>query len=345
MPQTLRLLIRAVGGIIGFYFVLWLIASVWVGGRVDTIDTVRSLNDIYKSDAREFVYRLPAFCEQAKHQRNLIFVGGSTAYAYDPAVIGPYVKGWAVSRIGLDFANITQMRQTVDMIRACMDSETFARSRFVLGVSYPSMAKNSNRFPTPYTMLELEQQRHGLFTGKPGALRPTVPWKDMRWTIIAARPVILAHYVVTGVSDFFGAARLRLGKFRQGAGHVEDSQAHREANELRFNDALIGAAPAPAFEEQGRDFAALVNEIRAGGSDVAVISVPEQTFVRQRQKFIGAYYAWLGAFATAHKLTLLHHPYTDADFRDGVHANAAGTARWSAAIAPAVVATLPPAGR
>lgn len=339
MPQSLRLVARAALWIIGLYAVLWVVASIWVGRAAPTLDTDRGLTDIYKTDVREFVYRLPAFCEEAKNRKNLIVVGGSTASAYDPAVVGPFVKDWAVSRIAIDFGTVIQMRQSIAMLRQCMDPQTFASTRFVLGLSYVSMANSKHRFPTPYTMLELEQMRHGLFAGEPGQLRPTVSWPSMKLAVEAGRPVILAHYAVTGLSDSIGAARLQLGKLRQGA-KPEPAQAAREAEEVGFYDAMMDAPPAEGMAEQASELAALVAEVRAAGSDIAVIAVPEQSFVRREAKYITAYYDWLAGFATDHDVKLLRHAAADGDFRDGVHADVAGSAKWSRAIGPAVAGLL-----
>ena len=142
MPQSIRLVIRAAAWTLGLYAVLWLIATIWVGNRETNLDSERGLTNIYKSDVREFLYHLPGFCEQARGKKNLFIVGGSTAFAYDPEVIAPYAKDWAVSRVSLDFGNITQMRQSVALLRQCMGEKAFAGTRIVLGVSYISMATN-----------------------------------------------------------------------------------------------------------------------------------------------------------------------------------------------------------
>lgn len=341
IPQPIRLVLRAAAWAVGLYAVLWLIATLAVGGRPANLDSERGLTNIYTSDVREFLYHLPGFCEQARGKGNLILVGGSTAAAYDPALIAPAAPGWNVSRVALDFGNITQMRQTVALLRQCLGPQGFPGTRIVLGVSYVSMAKNSNRFPTPFTMLELEQKRHGLFTGKPGALSPTVPWKHMALAVNAGRPVILAHYLVGGPKTFLANMRKEIGRLRHRGPPPARDPAAQQAEEIRFDDSLLGADPAPALAEQGADFAALIREVRQAGGEIVVTSIPEQTYLRQRSAHIGAYYGWLNGFAAAQNVTILRHPVTDADFRDGVHATPEGADRWSRSIAPLIAATLP----
>lgn len=335
MSQSLRLVVRAALWIAGVYGLLWLVASIWVGGPAATIDTYRAQADIYKSDVREFLYRLPAFCRDAAGQKNLLLIGGSTGGAYDPAIIGGFAKGWSTSRISIDFGNVTQMRQSIALLRQCMDKQSFASARFVVGVSFVSMASDAKNFPTPYTMIELEQMRHGLFTGAPRRLKPAVPWDRMETVIDIGRPVILAHYLATSSSDGIADARLRLGTLRQGAKPDVD-QATREARDVALYSETVPAPVRTGIAEQAAELAALVADVRAGGADVALISIPEKSFVRRDIAGVATYRAWLARFARDHDVALLHHPASDADFRDGAHADDAGSARWSRDIGPAV---------
>jgi hypothetical protein len=339
VPRALGLVLRAAAWTVGLYVVLWLVSSIWVGHRSPNLDTDRGLHNVYRTDVREFLYHLPAFCEQARGRNNLIFVGGSTSWAYSPDEIAPYVKGWTVSRVSLDFSNVTQMRQTIALLRQCMGKETFARSRIVIGLSYVSMAPDATRFPTPYTMLELEQKRHGLFVGGPRALRPIVPWEQMGLVVDAGRPVILAHDLATRVKDELGQVRQAIGRLRQGAVPKLDAAAH-EASELAAYDGFMGKDAAFSLRDQGDQLAALIAEVRAAGSDVIVIAVPQKVFVRKKARYIDAYYDWLTAFAQDHALTVLRHDYADADFYDGSHASPEGAVRWSRAVAPSIAAIL-----
>ena len=316
------------------YAVPWLAGSFWIGARPRSIDTIRGLSDIYRTDIREFVYSLPAFCENAKGQKNLLIVGGSTANGYEPDVLARSVPGWTVSRVALDFGNITQMRQSVEMLRDCLGPEAMRNTRIGLAVSDVSFAPNKRRFPTPYTMLELEQRRHGLFAGAPGQLQPVVAWPDMGVVVSAIRPVFVLHALVTDVSDGFTELRKKIGKIRSNAAPPTAAQA--EAEELRGAAELIGQS----LDEQRGELARLLDEIRAAGSDMFLIQVPERGFVRERSPQYSLFNTTLRDFARDRNVVLLSHPADDSELRDGVHATRNGAVLWSERLGPQLAPTL-----
>jgi hypothetical protein len=311
------------------YAILWLIASLWIGNASHSIDTVRGESDIYRSDLREFVYGLLAFCESAKAQKNLIIVGGSTAEGYEPDVLSRFVPDWTVSRVALNFGNITQMRQSVALLRNCLGPEAMRNTRIGLAVSDPSFAPNKRRFPTPYTMLELEQLRHGLFAGPPGHLQPVVGWSHMGLVMNAIRPVFILHALVTNVWEVAGSLKRKIGIIRQG--HLpKPTQEQVEAESLRYGNSLIG----PSLDEQRSELAGLLDDIRAAGSDMFLIQVPERRFVLERLPQHSLFTATLQQFARDKDVALLQHPADDSELRDAVHATRDGASRWSERLGP-----------
>jgi len=328
----MRHLLKALGrvGIAAMliYGLAWLVAGFWTPSRAPiSIDSEDGRFDYYRTPIREFVYRLPAFCADATTKRkNLFIIGGSSASAYRPNLIEPELPGWTVSNISLEFSNITQIKQTFELVRSCLDPEVLKNSRFVLGINYALLGPNELRWPARYTMLELDMLRHGLFAGSPGAVDLVYSWPHTRILIAAMRPIFLTYALSFDAWQWITSAASHLG------GYLID-QSPEALRERQYQVLLMYMGPfePDAMDEQVHELETLEAEVRAAGSDIIFLDIPVEHWLDNRLPHQAWYRSWVLDHTRDRGVPYLApSPVADLnDFADLGHANPSGAVRWS----------------
>ncbi len=325
MRQTLRILAIAAGVTLAVYAVLWLMSGLWdTPAKASALDTPQGEHDLYATTLGEFAYRLPAFCATAHGQSNLIFIGGSVARAYRPDIVGPELPGWTISDVSLDYANITEIRQAFEMMRNCLAPDGLRNTTFVLAVNMLQFTPNHHVWQTPYTVLELELLRHGLFEGEPGHVRPIMPWRWLRPVVDVMRPVLAAY----GLS-YRGGIELN-DAYRKWEGIWHRPGADR-AKEIQGLKSHFDATDLSALQEQIDELDRFVAEVRAVHAKLIILDMPIGNWLAGSLPQFTAYRDWLPGYAKRNAI-----PYidlvasgSDDDYVDGFHANAVGERRWS----------------
>jgi len=322
--RTLRLL----GATCAIYAGLWLLAGVWVDAdRQDGgIDSRKGDHNIYRTPIREVIYNLPALCRRGQDRRHLFVIGGSTAKAYRPEILTHFLPNWTVSNISLDFGNITQARQAVSLLRQCLGDGAFARAKFVLGIEYILFSENKRRWATPYTVLETEMLRHGLFAGSPGNLVPIVPWQWQPFAISLMRPIFAAYGIRYDIWQVMIARANKLGD------HLNALDAEKRRDREYANlVGLMGPAEPAVMQEQREELDRLIAEIHGQGAQFFLLDMPVQEWLRQRSPHFTMHRGWIRDYAHSRRVGYVDMTFdgVDEDFADGIHANAQGAERWS----------------
>jgi hypothetical protein len=338
MRHVLRVLTLAAAATLTAYAVLWLVAGLWdTPARASAIDTPQGDDDLYSTPLREFVYRLPAFCAPARTQRNLIFIGGSVARAYRPEIIAPMVSGWTVSDVSLDFANMTEIRQALTLMRDCIGLGGLRDSTIVLAINFLQFSPNSRIWKTPYTYLELDLLRHGLFDGEQGAVAPVLSWRWLPFAVSAMRPVLAAYGLAYRINLDLEDVLLHWAGAR---GRPDPDHAQ----EIRGLITHFDGTGRHALQEQIAELDRFTTDVRAAGARLIILDMPVQGWLRDSMPQFHTYRNWIADYAQRHGTPYIDHAFagTDDDFRDGFHANAAGERHWSALAAGALEPLLTP---
>lgn len=332
MRQALRVLSLAFATILGLYGLLWAATAAWdTPVRASMIDSPQGHMDLYSRPVREFGYRLPAFCAAAREDRKLVFIGGSVAQAYRPDIIGRSLPGWSVSDISLDNANITEMRQAFRLMRDCLGEDGLPRSMIVLAINFLQFVPNRQSWQTPYTYLELDLLRHGLFDGPQGAVSPVLPWRWLPATVSVMRPVLAAY----GISYRFSVELEDFLHRRFGVRGLPDPGHVRQLQDMirKFD----GTDPS-ILAEQASELDALLAEIRAAGAEAIILDMPFEGWLRDGMPQFATYRHWMTDYVKRTGVRYIDHVYrgNDGEFRDGYHALPHAEARWSALAAEAL---------
>lgn len=326
MRQALRVLSLAFATTLGLYALLWAATAVWdTPVSASTIDSPRGLTDLYGRPVREFGYRLPAFCATAREQRKLLFIGGSVSQAYRPDIIGRSLPGWSVSDVSLDNANITEMRQAFRLMRDCLGADGLRGSMIVLAINFLQFVPNRVSWQTPYTYLELDLLRHGLFDGPPNAVSPVLPWQWLPTTVSVMRPVLAAY----GISYQFSVELEDFLHRRFGVRGLPDPGHTRQLQDMirKFD----GTDPS-ILAEQAAELDGLLGDIHAAGADAVILDMPFEGWLRDGMPQFGVYRDWMTAYVKRTGVRYIDHVYrgNDGEFRDGYHALPVAEPRWSA---------------
>jgi len=325
-------LVRAVARISGWaaaiYLALWIIATLLLPiTRADQpLDSFNGRKSIYATPVRELIYSLPGHCNTAPRKR-LIILGGSAATAYRPAALRAATNADEVDNLALDFSNITQIRELFADLRRCLGEDALRSTTFLFVTTYILFAANNNRW-ADYTVYESEKIRHGLYSGSPKALTPTIGPSLMPWAIDALRPVFALYYL----KYKSGSVVKILVKFAS-ALWTHPSSAEIQAKYLRKVERMVaGNTDGAAFGgEQFLELDRLVSDIRASGAGLIFVEEPVGSLVRQGGRSFASYRTRMASFRLQHSIPLvdLSASASDAEFLDSLHATLGNHALWT----------------
>jgi hypothetical protein len=141
------------------------------GMDTELIDTQFWQNTPYGSEARLALYGSHMLDRPGK---NLIFIGASNIReSFRPDQVNRLIPGYNIHNMGLSGANITEIRQTIELISHSISAEKLRESWIIIGLGYLNIRKTETKWPDGRTMIEKEAirlpilfQEAGLFYGE-----------------------------------------------------------------------------------------------------------------------------------------------------------------------------------
>lgn len=276
-----------------------------------------------------------------------ILLGASNVLAgFRPSQLQALVPAATVHNLAIGGANVTEVRQMVDLVLEAQGTAAHRHNVFVIGLWYGLFADDAARWYTPErhpgdTDLDIERYRYGFYRRGAAGPVPVLPPRRLDDGVALIAPFLLLDRLArdAGKALRVGRAVAAGGPADAGGALVPGEGAQREY--LRFWDAYMGRSGALA----DAPFTALVqtvDTVLASGGRVLLVDLPlprwhaegspyEASYRRQRQALLQR----LNGRAGVSFLSLRDADRPE-DFSDEVHPRPRVTARWAERLALAL---------
>lgn len=244
--------------------------------------------------------------------------------------------GIPVHHFALGGANLTEVRQVVDLALEALPAEALLDLTVVVGVWYGLFVDDAARWKGKPTDIDVERFRYGLYRRQSDAVVPRLPAGWLPFASLALRPLLALDVAVKGT----------LAPYRHS---IERGPPPADLDEVRLDEAFKeramrhwnGETGPPAFlpSEQFERLEEMVQDLAARGVRVIVLDLPIPAWHMARSHHFAGY-------------QLQKLPYFDAmralpgvrvvdwqadaaedDFYDEVHPKPRTAIRWSALLA------------
>jgi hypothetical protein len=129
--------------------------------------------------------------------RKIILVGASnTGNGFRPPIMQPLVNCAKISNLGIGGANISEVRQVIDLVHEVQDEGARRSDTFVVGIWYGMFTGSEVRYADPDrhrgdTDIDIERYRYGFYRRTPDGPVAVLPpkWLDAGVTLL--RPLLL----------------------------------------------------------------------------------------------------------------------------------------------------------
>ncbi len=332
--SLLRTLARVVAWSIGTYLALWIAATLlWpITPTNQPLDSLNGQKTLYRDPIREVVYSLPMRCD-ATPKRRLIVLGSSAAKSYRPEILRAAVNADEVDNLALDYSNVTQIRQLFTDLKSCFGKKAMRSTTILFITTYILYGESSRCYPSGYTVYEAEKIRHGLYSGKPNALKPTFDPTLMPWVIDFLRPVFAlyrAKYDLTWVE-----LKIEWEWDHLGDGQMTPEQ--RQVNNLQHLEAWVPEEDdGDNFgSEQFQELDSLVSDINGSGAGLVFVEEPVEGWLRRRARSYVSYRVRMAAFTEERSIRVidLSSSAKDSEFVDLLHPKSNQMAQWTERLA------------
>jgi hypothetical protein len=233
----------------------------------------------------------------------VIVLGSSAAKSFRPEILRELVDADEVDNLALDYSNVTQIRQLFQDLESCLGKEALRSTTILFVTTYILYADRSRCYPDGYTVYETEKIRHGLYSGKPDALRPTFSPALMPWVITLLRPVFalyIAKYDLTWL-------KLKAGWEWHHFGDGRATLEQRRADNFQHLPAWVPEqSDSENFgNEQFQELDRLIRNIKATGARLMFVEEPVEGWLRQRAQSYRSYRKRMAIFAATHAIPVV----------------------------------------
>jgi hypothetical protein len=308
------------------------------------LNTAASRDTIFMTEPK-YIYlnRAPLHEESDK----VVIVGASNVIAgFVPSELVTLISPSAVvHNLGLSGANMTEVRQVIDLVQQVQTSAARRRETFVLGIWYGLFGEDRLRWYTPDripgdTDIDIERYRYGFERRTAQGPVAVVPWRNVDQAVTAIYPFLvidkLSRDIVTWV----------MRKHSPGSADLDTAVVTSEERMqyLDYWSKVMGAGRPPIPDEQFTVLKQACEEILAQGSRLVVVDLPLPRWHKEQSPYHGYYEHRLRrlvdhfSFRPGFSFLDLGELDGEADFYDEVHPKPRVTSAWSERLA----AVLPP---
>jgi hypothetical protein len=276
--------------------------------------------------------------------RKVILVGASnTGNGFRSAIMQPLVSCAKISNLGIGGANISEVKQIIDLVHEVQDENARRSDTFVIGIWYGMFAPSDVRYADPDrhrgdTDIDIERYRYGFYRRTPAGPVAVLPtkWLDAGVTLI--RPLLLLEWLARD-------ARTVLAKLTGRS--LDRTDAEREMavmTEKDKRDALIywreGMGNQKEISSEQVDLLKrTIDELLLSGEQVVIADLPIPTWHRDASPYQAGYSQVLqtlvGQFSGRPGFKFMSMPDLDGDldYADEVHAKPHLAKVWSTRLA------------
>jgi hypothetical protein len=255
-----------------------------------------------------------------------------------------------VNKLAIGGANMTEIRQVIDLVQQIQSPQARRREIFVLGIWYGDFGQDRLRWYTPDrspgdTDIDIERYRYGFEWRTAHGPVPIVPWRYFDAAVIAVYPFLfldeLSRDGLEWLSHGYQAQLPDLDTAVMPAGERDRM--------MNYWSRLMGPASPSALGEQFAVLEQICEQILADGSKLVLVDLPLPKWHKQRSPY-ESYYEhetaqllkrWTGQ--SGFSFLDMTDMDSDADFYDEVHPRPRVTIAWSRRLAAAISPLLSPA--
>lgn len=282
---------------------------------------------------------------------NVVLLGASNLdIGFNLAELRPLLPASVtLDKLAVDGANITEVRQVIDLVQQVQGEEARRQEIFVLGIWYGMFGRNSLRWYTPDrspgdTDIDIERYRYAFERRTAQGPVPVVPWQYFGAAVTAIYPFLLvdklSRDVLSWLSDRYQTQTADLNS-------AVMSQSDRDGS-MRYWRSAMGPAGPAAFDEQFAVLEHVCKRALGEGSKLLLVDLPLPKWHRERSPYEGYYEARLAEFVKqwAARRGFYFVDMSDMDrdqgFFDEVHPRPRVTILWARRLAQALSPLLSP---
>jgi hypothetical protein len=292
----MRPIIKQVGAIFActlFLYILILGFALAVSPPPDrrgVVDVQTAASTIFMTEPK-YIYlnRAPLSADR----NNVILVGGSNVVAgFALADLNRLIHVDAIHNLGLGGANVTELRQVMDLVYEVQNHDVRRQDTFVIGLWYGLFGENRLHWFTADrvagdTDLDLERYRYGFERRTPDGPATTVPSAYRDVGVMAIYPLLFLDR----------ASRIALRWISPVHAKTPDeldavNVTEQEKDEyLRYWQTMMGPPEPSIFDEQFSVLGRICDEVLAQGSRLLLIDLPLPQWHKARSPYQAMYEA------------------------------------------------------
>jgi len=289
-------------------------------------------------------------------KERLILLGASNVVTgFHVSELQPLLPDLEVDNLGISGANLTEMRQAYDLIRAAQSPSGPKHTTYAIGIWYGVFQPDGLKWNTPdrhggETDLDIERYRYGFFRRSAAGPVQVLPTEDLELGLVLIHPYLTIDRLARDATDLFRAKFLKM--------KPEKTVAERNASVVTpekqaqlfayWHDQFQGATAVPP--EQFAVLSNMVTRMLADGNRVVVVDLPLPSWHSQHSALNDSYKqlrdGWLQQMNGKQDFAYLdlQDAFPDDEFVDEVHPKPRTTAEWSKRLAAAVADEIAKAG-
>lgn len=276
--------------------------------------------------------------------RKVILVGASnTGNGFRPPIIQPLVGCAKISNLGIGGANISEVRQVIDLVHEVQDESARQSNTFVIGIWYGMFTPSDVRYADPDrhrgdTDIDIERYRYGFYRRTPAGPVAVLPTKWLDAGVTAIRPLLLLEWLARDARTVLAKLTGRL---------LDRTDTERETvvmTEKDKRDALIywreGMGNQNEISSEQVDLLKrIIDELLLSGEQVVIADLPIPAWHRDASPYQAGYSRVLqtlvGQFSArpGFKFMSMADLDGDLDYSDEVHAKPHLAKVWSTRLA------------
>ena len=275
-----------------------------------------------------------------------ILVGASnTGVGFKQKAVQAALSCAKVSNLGMGGANISEVKQVIDLVHTVQDDSDRALNTFVIGVWFGMFVDSDVKFADPDrtrgdTDIDIERYRYGFYRRTPDGPVAVLPPKWLDAGVLALRPFLLiekvARQVRSGVSEFVVGrnAAQRSDAEREAAvmSEADKKKALEYWNDTMGRRGEISRAQVALLSDT-------INSLLRSGQKVVLADLPIPAWFRDNSPYQRSYeeaikslFEQYGSWPTFASMTMSDLD-RDLDYSDEVHAKPHVAQIWSTRLA------------
>jgi hypothetical protein len=276
----------------------------------------------------------------------VILVGASnTGVGFKQKVVQAALSGAKVSNLGMGGANISEVKQVIDLVHAVQGDSARPMNTFVIGAWFGMFVDSDVKFADPDrtrgdTDIDIERYRYGFYRRTPDGPVAVLPPKWLDAGVLALRPLLLiekvARQVRSGVSEFLVGrnAAQRSDAEREAAvmSEADKKKALEYWNDTMGRRSEISRAQVALLSDT-------IDSLLRSGEKVVLADLPIPSWFRDNSPYQRSYeeaikslFQQYGSWPTFASVTMSDLD-RDLDYSDEVHAKPRVAQIWSTRLA------------